>query len=51
MTKNKFVLYALNSYPLQPQLPPPHPRARNLLLLISYGGGLESEDLGVSRGF
>ena len=51
MTKNKFFPYALNSFPLHPQLPPPHPRARDLLLFITYGGGWGSEDLGVSRGF
>ena len=51
MTKNKFVLYALNSFPLHPQLPPPHPRVRNLLQFITYGGGWGSEDLGVSCGF
>ena len=51
MTKNKFVLYALNSFPLHPQLPPPHPRVRDLLQFITYGGGWGSEDLGVSRGF
>ena len=47
MTKIKFVLYALNSFPLHPQLPPPHPRARELLLFITYGGGWGLEDLGV----
>ena len=47
MTKNKF--------PLCPQLLPPAPstppRARELLLFITYGGGWGSEDLRVSRGF
>ena len=51
MTKNKFVLYALSSFPLHPQLPPLHPRVRDLLQFITYGGGWGSEDLGVSRGF
>ena len=51
MTKNKFVLYALNSFPLHPQLPPLHPRVRDLLQFITYGGGWGSEDLGVSCGF
>ena len=30
---------------------PPHPRARDLLLFITYGGWWGSEYLGVSRGF
>ena len=51
MTKNKFVLYVLNSFPLHPQLPPPHPRVRDLLQFITYEGEWGSEDLGVSRGF
>ena len=49
MTKNKFVLYALDSFPLHPQLPPPP--SKGLLQFITYGGGWGSEDLGVSRGF
>ena len=31
--------------------PPPHPRVRDLLQFITYGGGWGSEDLGVSCGF
>ena len=31
--------------------PPLHPRVRDLLQFITYGGGWGSEDLGVSRGF
>ena len=52
MTKNKFFLYALNSFPLHPQLPPP-PEQRDLILFITYEGGWGSEDLGyhvVSKG-
>ena len=54
MTKNKFVPYVLNSFPLHPQFPPPphpHPRVRDLLQFITYEGEWGSEDLGVSRGF